>query len=341
MAALEVMESAPYDSSGKWFWRPWRAERLLQIAVLGARLPRWATSRWILEQAAQDLDPRRRQLHLQAIATAIEVRGGIENVGHPAGEDPEIKVTDTDWVHRQLWLYEYGGLVHFLRRRATPDLVAGGDRIEDSGRQPMGGFRYLDRSPATTSWEDLSTRTRVRIPNVGSAALLVPGECVIGRMVPIAEGRMFETVPLRVPEATAVDVAADPPGWVDALRRQRDRGEPVESGGHRFGIVSDVPRSVSMLTVYDDLPVTASDADRARCLLRTAARVIGGDEPDDEQVDAWPCLARELLAPDVLVGLGDAVTPDDAGLLGVLAERLVEPAAAICRELVAEARRVA
>lgn len=340
MAALEIMESAPYDHTGKPFWRPWRAERLFQIVVLGTRLPGWATSRWVLAQAAQDLTMDRRR-HGRAVEQAIEIRGGVENVARPPGEEPQLKVMDTDWVQRQLQLYEYGGLAHFVGSRAAPDLLAGADRIREWARTPMGGFRYLSRSPGTTAWEDLATGASVRIANIGSAALMVPGECAIGRLVPIEGGRMFETVPLRVSEATAVEVAADPPAWLDALRHQRDRGEPVASGSHRFDVVSDVPRLVSTMTVYDDLALDVSESERARRLVATAARVLGGDEPDDGEVDVWPCLARELLAPEVMAALGEVVGPADAEVFGALAERLVEPAAGICRELMAAARRAA
>lgn len=44
------------------------------------------------------------------------------------------------------------------------------------------------------------------------------GEWVIGRLVPIEAGWMFESAPLPVPEDVAGGVAAEPDRWVEILR---------------------------------------------------------------------------------------------------------------------------
>jgi hypothetical protein len=174
-------------------------------------LPRWATSRWILEQAAQHLDKRGRQRALTAIDVAVETRGGERTLVGTDRFDARAKVVDHDWVHRQVLLYELGALEDFLIRVASPELVAGADRIHDWARAPMGAFRFVAETPRTLTWVELATGQEVTSTNVGSASLLLPDECAIGRLVPIDGGAMFETVPLFVPDDVAQRVADDPP----------------------------------------------------------------------------------------------------------------------------------
>jgi hypothetical protein len=340
--ALDLMLAMPDPPGGAPYWRPERFQRLAQLVAFDEALPGWATSRWLLEQALQDLDRPRRGQRLEALSTALEVRGGLGNVGHPPGEDARVKVLEHDWVYRQCLAYELGGLEHFVRHRAANSLVAGADRIREWMRAPMGGYRFAGRRPATTTWEDLETGEEIETANIGSAVLLVPGEHAIGRLVPIEGGRMFETVPLRVAEPVARGVAADPPGWLDVLRAARDGDDQPSTGGVRFGFLSDVPRAISLMATYDVPRLDASGAERARDLLRTAARALAGETPDaPEEVDVWPCLAAELLSHDVVAGLGKGLTPADLEILAALGRALADPAATVCRALVDEARRAA
>ena len=79
----------------------------MQLVALGAALPRWATSRWILAQAAQTLDASSRARAQRAFAVTREIggspAGGNDNLDHRA------KIMDHDWVFRQAFLYELGG----------------------------------------------------------------------------------------------------------------------------------------------------------------------------------------------------------------------------------------
>jgi hypothetical protein len=226
-AALDLMEGHP---GGFGFWRPWRVRALLQMAMFGSLLPPWATSRWILAQALQHLGqpgggPDRR-VH-RALDQAIELRGGRARLPGRDPIDTVCRVMDNDWVFRQLHLYELGGLRHFLDRVASPDLVAGADRIRDWAKSPMGGYRLLTQDAATVTWQDLGAGEPILTANIGSAALVVPGECVIGRMVPIEAGAMFESAPLLVPEDVAIRVRSIPPaGWTRFERRREVRRAP-------------------------------------------------------------------------------------------------------------------
>ncbi len=332
--ALDQMLAAPDPHGGASYWRPERINRLAQLTILDDALPAWARSRWLLEQSLQDLDRSRRDHQLEALSIAIEIGGGVGAVAPPRGEDPRVKIIDHDWVYRQCLAYELGGLAHFVQRRADAGLVTRADRVRAWSRSAMGGYRFVDRRPATTTWVELATGEEIEIANIGSAVLLVPGDCAIGRLVPIEGGRMFETVPLRVAEPVARAVADDPPGWLDALRAARDGEEPPVTGGVRFGFLTDVPRAVSMLTTYDVPRPDAPESVRVRELLRNAARALGGDVPDDpEEIDIWPCLATELLAPDVLAGLAEPGTSPEGHALADLGTVLAEPAASVCADL--------
>src|SRR4029079_9573102 len=100
-----------------------RMRRLAELVMLRPILPGWATSRWLLAQAAQHLDSTGRGR--RALEVAIQARGGPENLRGRDEMDARTKVMDHDWVFRQVHLYELGGLDHFVRRVASPDLLVG------------------------------------------------------------------------------------------------------------------------------------------------------------------------------------------------------------------------
>lgn len=334
------------------FWRPWRLRRLLQLRILGPLLPSWVTSRWILAQALQHLDPAphgvQRARHKLALHLAVELRGGAEALPGVDATDAMCRVMDRDWVYRQLRLYDLGGLQHFLARAASADLVAGADRIHDWATAAMGGFRLLVRHPSTVEWVDLATDAVLTTANIGSAALAVPGDCVIGRMVPIEGGTMFEGAPMLVPEEVARRVADDPAHWLDAVRTlPGGTANPAhQAAGDLTGLVSDVPTVVWQLCLCDATEL--GDADDppsrdvlARSVLDLGRAILDADgEVAGEEIEPWSCVAAALLSPEGLAGLAEAARPDDCALLLRLADVLAEPAAAWCRtavEAIAEA----
>ena len=330
-----------FGPDGELFWRHERILRLSQLATFGPWLPRWATSRWLLELVLQELGPTRSPALSDALRVVEDIHGGWDHVRRPAGEDPRIKVVDHDWIFRQVALYEFGAIKRFLRH-GSPDLIAGADRIHEWARTPIGGFHYVERRSAVTVWEDLMTGDRHETANIGSAALLVVGEFVIGRLVPIDDGRMFETVPMRVPEDVARAVAAEPGRWIDVLREALKEGAEIDTGGFRFGFLTDVPVTVSVLTMYDDLELLDRYPERA-AQLRERVRQAFAERPTDdpEVVDVWACVATEILNWNVFHALVHHPDPADADLFNRLAETLAEPAATLCRDLARHARGAA
>lgn len=333
--ALSIMDAHPVGPDGKFFWRTDRMVRLHQLELLEWYLPRWATSRWILAQALQMMAPSQHGAFHKALAIAIELRGG-EVVS-------EVKVSEHDWVFRQLMLWEYGGLATFLRTVATPALVAGADRIRDWVDAPMRVLRFVDRSRRRLHFTDLSTGDSVDAVDLGSAAMLLPQECVLGRLVPTEEGTIFEGLPLRVPDDVAVDAATDPTLWVDALRRglhverpKEDQVMPAIVG--KSDLVSDVPTMVWQIAVLQhagDLgDRSVGTKDLAAAAIGVVRAVIADElEVTDDLVDPWSCISAALAHPAVLVELDGAFEPDDAPGLRALADRLAGPAAEICRDL--------
>lgn len=339
--AIDLIEQKLYGPDGKLFWRAERITRLSQLSTFGPWLPRWATSRWLLEQAVQGLALTRSSAIGQAFRTVADIRSGLENVPRPSGEDPRMKVMDHDWVFRQCVLYEFGALASYLRR-APADLVAGADQIQAWAHAPMGGFRYLARTPAVTAWADLASGKRIEIPNIGSAATLIEGEHAIGRMVPVEGGRMFETMPLGVPEAVARAVAGAPADWIQVLREARERGEELETGGFRFGFLTDVRPEISALTLYGDFESLDRYDERADRFFDAVRRAFRDQPTDDpEVIDVWACIAAELLNWNLFVALTRSVRPDQADLYARLGRILAEPAARFCRDLADEAREAA
>ena len=342
-AALALMSEMPLGPDGKPFWRPWRVRYLTQLAYLGPLLPRWATSRWVLAQALQALHEDNRGRARQALEVAIELRGGEGELPGMDAMDAKCKVMDHDWVYRQVFLYELGGLHHFLRRRASADLVAGADRIRDWARASMGAYRLADRTASLTTWEDLATGAEIRLANIGSGALVVPEERVIGRLVPIEAGSMFESAPLVVPRRVAEQVAEDPVGWVDSLRAARDRmgRSVIVTSGRESGLVSDVPAVIWQYAVLDRSapipPASALTSATAKGILELArVQLVTPVDDDSSDLDAWACLSAGLLEPGVSLALLEVMEPRDRELLRQLAERLAEPAASLCRRLDAD-----
>ena len=348
-AALALISKMPLGPDGKPFWRPWRVRYLTQLAHLGPLLPRWATSRWILAQALQALHEESRGRAGRALEIAIEVRGGEGELPGMDRMDAKCKVMDHDWVYRQVFLYELGGLHDFLRRRASADLMAGADRIREWARAPMGAYRLLDRAADVTTWEDIATGAEVRLANIGSGALVVPEEeRVIGRLVPIEGGSMFEAAPLVVPRGVAEQVAEDPVGWVDSLRAARGRigRNVIATSGRESGLVSDVPAVIWQYAVLDGSasipPASELTSAMAKGILELArVQLVTPVDDDPSDLDAWACLSAGLLEPGVSLALTELMEPRDRDLLQQLAERLADPAAALCSRLAQDLGRAA
>jgi hypothetical protein len=284
-----------------------------------------------------------RSRFLQSFDRALNARGA--SVGDLPGADEldaRVRVIDRDWVYRQSYLYDLGGLRAFLRQAAAGDLVAGSDHIHEWGSSPMSAARLISRSSRSVNWERLDDGTRFETANIGTAALIEPGECAIGRVVPIRGGVMYESHPLVVPESVAVAVADEPADWLARLSDGfREYGEPeVNLRVHEFGMLHDVPNLVWQVEVargggFDPGDGAGDDeVDLFPLVMACARRLLGGDEPSDPgQVDAWSCLAAALLEPWVVQEVATRSTAGDRRCLNELADVLAEPAASVCRML--------
>ena len=344
--ALRIIEDHVRFRRDQNFWRPWRIERLVQLAGLGSMLPRWATSRWILAQAAQWLDEWGRAPGSKAMEIAVAARGGEAALVGTDAVDAKVKVVDHDWLFRQVYLYELGALQHFVGRVATPDLLAGADRLHDWARAPMGAFRFLHESPLTLTWLDLTTGQEVESLNLGSASLLDFDECAIGRLVPVEEGAMFESAPLLVPERVARQVADEPADWVatvSAACRETGPGEaPILTGhGHDFRLLTDLPSCVQRfvaVSAFEGVTGRRAPVESATDLLSVEVgllraalegRLAGVEAP----ISIWPSVAATLLNPRVMLRVKEDLAASDAPKLERLAGLLGGPAAGVCLSL--------
>jgi hypothetical protein len=279
---------------------------------------------------------------------AVELRGGRASL--PGGDPRDVLCTlmDHDWVFRQLQLYEFGGLRHFLERAASADLVSGADRIQEWAASPMGGFRLVASQPGTVTWQGLAGGEPVVTPNIGSGTLVAPGECVIGRLVPIEGGAMFEGAPLVVPDAAAQRVALDPTSWIDALRSTPGgtAGPDIAAAGDTSALLNDVPMPVWRYAVCESGGLTdrtspPSSAQLAKASLDLARAALEQGEPDEDELDPWSCLSAAVLYPSVAAALAETVRPADREVLVRLGEVLAEPAASWCHELADSLTQVA
>jgi hypothetical protein len=346
IGALDIMEAFALGPDGQDFWRPSRIEYLCQIAILAPILPRWVTSRWICNQAIQCLEEDNHDRKLRAYDLTVELRGGRDQLPGVDEADVHGRVVDRDWVYRQLFLYELGGLDFFVRRSASSVLLAGADSIAEWARAPMGGYELVDEGTTTTTWRDLASGERHLIADIGSGVFVALGEHVIGRIVPTESGSMFESRPLLVPERLAYAVAQRPADWLDSLRNQKTTPDDVPVATDLPGrdcLVSDVPAYVWQTVVLGPDVVRADpgadsfEAALARDVLDAAARELRREErPRPEEVNIWPCLGAAMMEPYVIEGLHDALRPSDEQVLARLSELVAEPAATLCREVASE-----
>ena len=341
--ALDILSKRLHGPDGALWWRPSRLRRLMQQLLLGPLLPGWATSRWVLDQASQSMLVPDRGRYRQSFDRALTARGvaaadlpGVDEL------DARVRVADRDWVFRQSYLYDLGGLQAFLAGAAAADLVVGADRIDEWATAPMAAARLISRTPRSVGWERLDDGVRFETANTGSAALIEPGECAIWRVVPIRNGVMFESRPLLVPEPVAIDVADEPADWWARLSEGfREYGEPeINLRAHEFGMLHDVPQLLWQIEVAHGGGLEPSDGagdeppDWFPLVMACARRLLGGDGPDHPgQVDAWSCLGAALLEPTILQEVATRSTTEDRRCLRDLADVLAEPAASTCRML--------
>lgn len=348
--ALWAMEAVEVGPDGKPWWRPWRRTRLQQLARWSDLAPAWVFSRWICAQAAQSLDPSAATRSRRALAEAIRLRGGTDVLPGVDPIDARCKVIDHDWVYRQLVLYDFGGLRAYLRG-ASPDLIARADLILQWCVTRMGGYRLVEMRGRQLVWDDLRDGHRVTMADIGSGCWVEPGECVIGRIVPVSGGVLFESTPLPVPDEVAQEVAGNPDEWVTALEaachrygvrphRAEDPAAPdVEAirvaDLFDFGVLTDVPRGLWQAVTADarGIPSAGVVDDGVSLLTMVLGDLVGERELPDFLP---PLVGAALLEPEVYDAVRTALAPDVADLVDQLATRLAEPAASVCRGLARE-----
>lgn len=326
---------------GMGFWSPDRLTHLLQLWAYDGMLPGWATSRWILHQAVRWVDgPQHRRC-----MTALEETTRIVGEPEDGGPFDACQVMDHDWVYRQLVLYELDGLQHFLDRAASDDLLDHADHVQGWARAPMGAFRLEGSAGGRITWRALGDSRPVETHDIGASTGLTPGDHVIGRLVPVHGGVMFETAPLPVPPDVAVEVAKAPGSWLSALEGARHQ---VSSAKGRistrvlsFPLLHDTPAAEWAWVAADVAGETAEEAlawteDDA---VERHVAVVAAALADDLQVRgaATPELvaASVLLEPEVFLDLlrRSAVGTDTE--FARLADRLAAPADSVCRFLAA------
>jgi hypothetical protein len=314
---LGITDAFQFGPDGQPFWSVERCKELHLVAQWGPVLPGWAWSRWVCNQAARAMHEELRDPSFDA-----ERRAGLH-------AEP-----DQVWAYRQLRLYDDGVLRFFVRRLAGSALLARADQVEAWPRATMGGFEFIEANPLSISWLDLAEREELSTPNIGSAVLFLPGDRVIGRLVPTEGGRMFESRPLGVPPGVAQEVAEAPTRWSELLRAARSGGAHglLSDPRPRESLVTDVLLGVLQLVVPTlGLPQETA----ARTVLDRVAGVLAGPiGAGPGRPDPWACLGAALLEPHIWTVLPAVVQPSDRDLLHELSRVVAEPAAAICRQAV-------
>jgi hypothetical protein len=347
--ALDLIEAdVARRPDSERFWHPDRVQRLMQLAVFRSVLPGWANSRWILAQAVRWMDDSQRRRFTRAFDRTAQVVGGPERYAGVDRIDSQCKLMDYDWVYRQLVLYDFGGLRHFLRSAASPALIDRADSIEAWAAAPMGAYRYVEEQSHVMRWFDLVGQREVETANIGSASCLWIDAHAIGRLVPTEQGPMFESAPIFVPPDVASWVAEAPENWTSALQRGCQREAPLElridTRTSGFALLTDVPMSLRLdlaAMSYDvDRPPTSDDLIAAEVAVVREAMKADSDLCD-ETFDGWPVVGAMVLDPATMAELARDRDPQHAAGFLRLAEKLASPAAGVCGALASVCRDVA
>jgi len=329
LGAIELMARAPDTVEGQRYWAWWRAERLIQAVTLADLLPAWAVSRWVQAVALVHMDEATRRIGSLAMRTTVQVRDdpALTNAHRGRGDrELLVQAMEHDWIHRQAFLYEHGGLRHLLRARLAPALVARADAVEEWAAAPMGGYRLLGASHREIAWRDLASGDEVVTLNLGAAVGRNAGDHVVGRVVPYAGGRLFESAPLAVPAEVAAKVAEVPTRWLAALQ-----GAPVDWPRLDFTLLTDVPTETWRGLAGDhDHGRGATPEQRHQRLAGLVLEALRGRFDDAPDLDAWPCVAAAAVSPAVWPLVLDQLERHDAARLLTLGERLAGPAAELC-----------
>jgi hypothetical protein len=282
----------------------------------------------------------------------VGVIGCFEQYPGADAIDSHCTLVDHDWVYRQLVLYEYGGLRHFLDSVASEPLLEESDRIRDWAAAPMGAYRLVDEQPLVERWLDVANGREVETANIGSSSLLWTDAHAIGRLVPTAQGPMFESAPIFVPPDVASWIAESPEDWTSALmrgcRREASSGERISTATPGFPLLSDVPMLFlidlvdHVLGLEDDRVSDWTDAEVVAAEV-TAVRAAMAEDPrlDDFSLDPWPVVAAMLLDPAVVVQLARQRRAEHSAGFTRLATRVASPAAELCLGLAEACRDVA
>ena len=120
----------------------------------------------------------------------------------------------------------------------------------------------------------------------------------------------------------------------------------IVTSGRESGLVSDVPAVIWQFAVLDGSapipPASALTSATAKGILELArVQLVTPVDDDPSDLDAWACLSAGLLEPGVSLALLELMEPRDRDLLQQLAERLADPAAALCSRLAQDLGRAA
>lgn len=321
---------------------------LAQLADLGADAPGWVWSRWVTIQARRPLwsdSPRSNEPDPNLIrAVEIAYPHGVDNdrMGGMSMQTFVALLYERDWILRQLIVYEDGSLRDFVQHRAGEQLLARADRVGAWADAPMGGYRLESDVGGSLQLTDLASGERVDVLDLGLAFQHLPGQHLLGRLVPTVAGPglMFEWRPLPVDAVTADLVARDPEGWVDIVAK-RARSEDLPSMfsllDDDYDLVTDLPAFPWMALLepsdVDRLPHVDGVISQDDVALLVLARLLGGAGTVGPQIAvARHIIWSLLLQPGMDATVREEFTgPEYARAWRILAGVVSEPVRGRCR----------
>lgn len=226
-------------------------EDLAAVARHGDQVPPWLIARWLTRQALRWMRLRRDERYERARYLCLQ--GTYWSRADLAMEDVPAayaKALADDWVTREIALYAYQALDDFLDCVADRRLVETADGIRTWTRMPLRAYRLGRSEDDWLTVTDLTTSREYEVFDLGAGVLYPPGSYALGRLVPVGDDLLYESLPMLLDERTAVDIAtAGPPHsmnpvpWAPLLTRaiDQDRMPRMAGAGLRTPVVRDEP----------------------------------------------------------------------------------------------------
>lgn len=209
---------------------PLHRDDLVAVADAGADAPAWLVDRWVARQVHRWARLVGGWRWDTAMTLGLGTTWWLASNAEPAALPPAYHaILGDDWVTRELAVHRTAGLGDFVRRMATPELLARTGTVRAWSSFAIQPYRLGDHGDGQLEVTPPAGGRTLAVVDRGTGSTYGAGAHVLGRLVPARGGPPgFETLPLLIDERTAEHVVAagpprrgDPVPWAPLLTSSR------------------------------------------------------------------------------------------------------------------------